>query len=102
MTDDFNTFDFLINDDNEVMLLLYAQENEPQDAYFHFDYTKNVAIFIRNESNKIFLSDIPEDVLERCRVSKKILVCELSKTEKEEDTEIVYAYEANVIEHNIN
>lgn len=42
------------------------------------------------------LTDIPENVFDSLQDSDKLMVCELSVEEKEEDTKIVYAYEAEI------
>ena len=42
------------------------------------------------------LSDIPEDVFDSLDDADKLMVCELSAEENEEDTQIVYAYEAEI------
>lgn len=98
---DNNIFDFVVNEENEVMLLINAQDTEPNNACFHFDFMKRMAILSRNESDKIFLSDIDENILDLCSDSDEILVCELMIGENEEESQIVYAYSAKVIEHNI-
>ena len=94
--EDYNTFDFLINDEDEVMLLMYAREGEPSKASISFNPSTASAIFIRREGEEIELSEIPAEVLDSIVEADSLLVCELSKEEKDEDTEIVYAYEAEI------
>lgn len=36
-SDNFDRFDFLINEEDEVMLLLYEREGEPKDARIELD-----------------------------------------------------------------
>ncbi len=93
---DFNTFDFLINDEDEVMLLIYAREGEPQNASIAFDSQAQTAVLTRNEGDVIELSEIPAEVFDSLAEADSLLVCELSQEEKDEDTEIVYAYEAEI------
>ena len=40
-TKDFETFDFLINDEDEVMLLLYQRDGEPSDPHIELDSEEN-------------------------------------------------------------
>ena len=42
------------------------------------------------------LDDIPTDVFDSLTEADKLLVCELSAEDNEEDTQIVYAYEAEI------
>ena len=76
--DVFDTFDFLINDEDEVMLLLYEREGEPENPRIELNAEENAALLVRNET---------DDTL---------MVCELSRTENEKETEIVHAYEAEI------
>lgn len=90
------TFDFLINDEDEVMLLLYAQESEPKDARIELNPEEKSAILSRNENDDIMLSDIPDNVFDSLVDADKLMVCELSAEDNEYDTKIIYAYEAEI------
>ncbi len=89
-------YDFVINDEDEVMLLLYAGQTEPGNARIVIDIDNKRAEFFRNPDECIVLEDIPEDVFDSMFENDKLLVCEISDTEKEEDSQIVYAYEADI------
>ncbi len=95
-SEEYRTFDFLINDEDEVMLLLYEQESEPKNAAIELNEEKKSAVLYRNENDEIMLTDIPENVFDSLQDADKLMVCELSVEEKEEDTKIVYAYEAEI------
>lgn len=94
--EEFDTFDFLINDEDEVMLLLYQREGEPQNARIEIDGDNKTAILFRNENDSIMLKEISPDVFDSLQDADKLLVCELSREENETDTQIVYAYEAEI------
>lgn len=94
--EEFETYDFLINDEDEAMLLLYVREGEPQNASIDVDRKAHSAILHRRSEDDISLEDIPEDVLDSLTDADKLLVCELSIEEDEKDTQIVYAYEAEI------
>ncbi len=93
---DFETFDFLINDEDEVMLLLYQREGEPENPHIEIDFEEKAALLYRNDNDIIELSDISDDVLDSLQDADKLLVCELSRTENEEEEEITHAYEAEI------
>lgn len=93
---DVNTYDFLINDEDEVMLLLYARPTPPEQPVFELDDDHKSAVLIRNQQDSISLQDIPNEILDALQDTDKLLVCELNLTDEEKDTQIVYAYEAEV------
>ncbi len=94
--EEYRTFDFLINEEDEVMLLLYEQEGEPGNAAIELNAEDRSAILYRNDNDEIMLTDIPENVFDSLQDADKLMICELSVEEKEEDTKIVYAYEAEI------
>lgn len=93
---DFDTFDFLINDEDEVMLLLYQREGEPVNPRIELDVDEKSALLYRNDDDNILLSDINIEVFDSLQEADKLLVCELSRDENDDDAEIVYAYEAEI------
>ena len=91
-----DTFDFIINDEDEVMLLLYAREGDPKDPVIEINPSDNTAVLHRNNEDEIMLQDVPDQVIDSLHDADSLLVCELSREEKEEDSKIVRAYEADV------
>lgn len=94
--DAFDTFDFLINDEDEVMLLLYERESEPKNPRIELDAEDNAALLVRNEKDSLLLKDISAEVFDSLQDADTLMVCELSRSENEKETEIVYAYEAEI------
>ena len=88
---DFDTFDFLINDEDEVMLLLYQREGEPLNPHIELDAEEKSALLYRNDDD-----NISDEVFDSLQDADKLLVCELSRDEKDEDAQIVHAYEAEI------
>lgn len=92
----FDTYDFLLNDEDEAMLLLYVREGAPEDPSIAINLDDKSAILIRNATDEVTLSGIPDDVLDAMQDADKLLVCELSIEDDEKETKIVYAYEAEI------
>jgi hypothetical protein len=90
------TYDFIVNDDNEVMLLLYAGTTKPEDARLTLNAEEHSAELARNKNETVVLEEIPDSVFDNLLEADTLLVCELTDTEKEDDSEIVYAYEAEI------
>ena len=92
--DKFDAFDFIINEEDEVMLLLYAREGEAKDAVIEIDAGNRSAVLYRNEEDGVV---IPDDAFDSLQDADSLMVCELSREEREEDVEIVRAYEADIV-----
>ena len=76
--EDFETYDFLINDEDEAMLLLYVREGEPENATINLDIDNKSAVLNRNAGDKIELQNIPDEIIDSMEDADKLLVCELS------------------------
>ena len=98
MDETFDTFDFLNNDEDEDMLLLYERDTEPVSVpHIEFDIENKSALLYRNEEDILELGDIEENVLDSLQDADKLLICELSReTDKDGDNTIVRAYEADI------
>ena len=91
------TYDFVVNDEDEVMLLLYAGDTPPaEDTRIVLDAENGSAELYRSENESIVLDGVPDDIFDSLIDAGKLLVCEISNTENEEDSKIVYAYEADI------
>ena len=93
-----DTYDFIINEDDEIMLLLYAGDATPQNPHLDLNIDDNQAILYRSEDNGIIFNDITDEIMDILEESDTLLICELSKEEHDEDTKIINAYEA-IINH---
>ncbi len=94
--EDLDTYDFLINDEDEAMLLLYVREGNPENPVIEINQDDKSAVLYRRPGDEIALEGIPDDVLDSMADADKLLVCELSIEDDEKDTKIVYAYEAEI------
>ncbi len=97
-SEDFETFDFVVNDEDEVMLLLYERDGEPNQPAFKINPAEHAALLRRNDNDIIELTDIGQDIFDSLAEADKLLVCELSRTENDDETEIANAYEAEIID----
>ena len=71
------------------------------DAHLHFSKCDSfdesaLAAGHRNETDSLLLKDISADVFDSLQDADTLMVCELSRTENEKETEIVHAYEAEI------
>ena len=95
---EFDTFDFLINEEDEIMLLLYERDGEPSSApHIEFNSDEKSALLYRNDTDVLELEGIEDNILDSIQDADKLLICELSKEEdKNGDNAIIYAYEAEI------
>lgn len=92
----FNTYDFIVNDDDEVMLLIYAQTGTPSNPHLEIDIQNKRAVLYRTADYALSIDDIPDEISELFYDLDKILVCELSAEQNDDDTQITDAYEATI------
>ena len=91
-----NTFDFVINEEDEVMLLIYARDGAPSNPFIEISPEDKTAILHRNDNDEILLENIDDEVIDSLHDADTLLVCELSADADNEDTKIVNAYEVDI------
>lgn len=91
-----NVFDFLVNNEGEVLLLLGERDGEPKNSYVELSEKDNSALLYRNDNDELLLKDIPDNIFEDLSAIETLLVCELSNVSNDEETEIIHAYEIDV------
>ncbi len=96
MTKNTNSYDFLINEEDEVMLLLYSRQGSPETPSISIDASTNSATFFRNKADSFSLQDIPAEIIDALQDADNILVCEMN--EDDENPQLVNAYEAEIID----
>ncbi len=94
--EDLDMYDFLVNDEDEAMLLLYVRAGEPKNPTINVDMDAKTAVLKRNDEDVLSLQGIPDNVIDSMQEADKLLVCELSREEDDKDSQIVFAYEADI------
>lgn len=88
-----NTYEIIENNEGEMMVMLYAHPNTPQNPSFHLNEKKHCLELNRNSEQTIVIEDIAEDYVEKIKKQTNLYVCELAYSEAENDeSEIVHAY----------
>jgi len=98
---DFNTFDFIITDQGEVMLIMYARETKPHpQPAVRLDPVNHLIELYRTESEVMTLEEVSDDIFNNLKNEESLLVCEINPKDGDnpEEAEIVYAYEAEIAE----
>lgn len=95
---DFNIFDFMVSEDGEVMLMLYARQTPPsENPTVKFNQYEQTVELTRNPDVILNLENIEENILQNLQNAENLLVCELNPNSTDDESEIVYAYEAKII-----
>lgn len=93
-----NTYDFIISDKNEVMLILYSRESAPENPAVRLDAENHIVELYRNSQDALTLQYVDNDVFNNLSEEENLLVCEIQPTDDPDETEIVYAYHATIVE----
>lgn len=75
---DINEYDFLFNDDGELMLVLDGFDEEPENPCLTLGDSQ--AVLVRSKKmSSLRLTDVPGDIWETLESVGQILVCEIDE-----------------------
>lgn len=90
-----NVYELMENDDGEIMLLLYAGENEPQKSSFFINEKKKNLELYRNSKDTVIIEELVAESISKLKKIDTLYICEMKYNTKEtEENEILYAYTA--------
>jgi len=95
---DYNIFDFMVTEENDVMLLLYARDTAPDNPSVRLDAENHTVELRRNDEDTLTLKEVEDEIFENLIDEETLLVCEIAPTDNEEENEIIYTYEAEIKE----
>ncbi|MCQ2735069.1 MAG: hypothetical protein MJ212_03875 [Alphaproteobacteria bacterium] len=98
---DVDTFDFIITDHGDVMLIIYARETEPHPRpVVRLNPSEHLIEFYRTDTESMTLENVSDDVFKNLDDKDSLLVCEINPkdSDNQEEAEIVYTYEAEFAE----
>ena len=96
-TENINGFDFVIGDKNEVLLVLSAQEQIPNEPALVLDPEEHSATLFRNEDDELTLENVSDDAFKALEDKDEVMVCEVEPTDNPDETRIVSNYYAEII-----
>lgn len=95
---DYNTFDFMVTEENDVMLLLYARNTAPENPHVRLNSAGHTVELQRNDEDTVTLQEVEDEIFENLTDEETLLVCEIAPTENDDESEIIYTYEAEIKE----
>lgn len=93
-----DTYDFLISEENEVMLILSSRNSAPENPAVRLDAENHLIELYRNTEDAVTLQYVDSDVFTNLAEDESLLVCEIQPTDDPDETEIVYVYHAVIVE----
>lgn len=93
-----DTFDFLISDEDEIMLILHARDIPPEQPAVRLNPEDKTIELYRRIDDAFTLENVEDEVFEVLKNEAELLVCEILPIEETDETEIVYTYNALIIE----
>lgn len=97
VNNDRNIFDFLITDENEIVLIMHSQKTAPDEPAVVLVPEEHVIELFRNGDEQMTLTSVGDNVFNILQNRKELMVCEIEPTENPEETEIVYSYNAEIV-----
>lgn len=95
---DTDTFDFLISDENEVLLILTARDTPPDIPAVRLKAAEHTIELYRHVGDSFLLRPVDDRVFMLLSGASSLLVCEILPTDNPDETEIKYTYEAEIID----
>ena len=96
-TENMSGFDFVIGDNNEVLLVLNAQDQIPDEPALVLEPEEHSATLFRNEEQELTLENVSDDAFKALEDKDEVMVCEIAPTDNPDETRIVYNYYAEII-----
>ncbi len=88
-----NVYELMENDDGEIMLLLYAEDNAPQNSTFRINTQKKSLELFRSAKDIVIIDGLTSESMAKLKAIDKLYVCEMKYNENpNSENEIVYAY----------
>jgi hypothetical protein len=89
------SYEIIENENNEIMILIYAGPTEPANSTYTInEYAKHI-ILKRNSKDTLYIEQLSDEHMQKIKKLNTIYVCELKYNEnlkEDEETDIVYAY----------
>lgn len=90
-----DSYEILENENNEIMILLYAGQTEPANSTYRInEYARHIVIK-RNSKDTLYIEQLSDEYINKIKKLDTLYVCELKYNEnqkEDEETDIVYAY----------
>lgn len=89
-------YEFVVTEQDQVLLVLHAYQNDPVDPYIVPVEKSQKMAFQRDSAHVLQMNDVDQRIFELLEQERELLVCEIKPTENPEENEVVYTYFAEI------
>jgi hypothetical protein len=95
---DMNMFQFLVSDENEVVLLLYAREGHADRPLARLFRNEQKIEIYRSGDDELTLEQVDDNIFVLLNGKHNFMVCEVLPAENEGEVEIIDSYFIEITE----
>lgn len=91
---DFDGFEFIITEEDDVMLIIYARSSDPENPQVELNKEQKRIILRRNSTDIVTLENVEDKILNNLSEEKALLIAEVVPTENPLEHEVKQVYNA--------
>jgi hypothetical protein len=90
-----DVYELIENDEGEIMVLIFAFDEDPQSAFFYINEKRKTLDLYRSKNNIVIIDNLKKETIAKLKKTPHIYICEMKYNENPDaENEIVYAYTA--------
>lgn len=94
---DFDGFEFIVTEENDVMLIIYARSSNPQNPTIELNAGAKKVVIYRNPDDAVTLEEVEDNVLQILSEEDALLIAEVIPTENPLEHEVKQVYNAKIL-----
>ena len=91
---DFDGFEFIITEEDDVMLIIYARSSNPENPQVELNKEQKRIILRRNSTDIVTLENVEDKILNNLSEEKALLIAEVVPTDNPLEHEVKQVYNA--------
>lgn len=91
---DFDGFEFIITEEDDVMLIIYARSTNPENPQVELNKEQKRVILRRNSTDIVTLENVEDKILNNLSEEKALLIAEVVPTDNPLEHEVKQVYNA--------
>jgi hypothetical protein len=91
---DFDGFEFIITEEDDIMLIIYARSTNPENPEVELNKEQKRVILRRNSTDVVTLEGVEDKIMENLSQEKALLIAEVVPTDNPLEHEVKQVYNA--------
>lgn len=91
---DFDGFEFIITEEDDVMLIIYARSSDPENPEVELNKEQKSIVLRRNSTDIVTLENVEDKILNNLSEEKALLIAEVVPTDNPLEHEVKQVYNA--------